>query len=276
MANKLELQVAEALQNDVGRGIVRLSSASSQRLGVTSGDIVKIKGGRETAAIVWQAHPQDEGLNIIRMDGLIRQNSKSSLGERVHVSKVEPKEAKKVVIAPTQEIRFSGDFERFVKQRLEGRPLFRGDNIMVGVLGTTITFVISTTNPDGVVQLTNGTNLEIRTKPVAAAVTGEIVRYEDIGGLKDEVTRVREMIELPMKHPELFEKLGIKPPKFAHLPIPKIFNLDSHSSRINTCACKISIERFFQPRLNLYYRRRIIDCSIYKFHSIYGLALHHV
>jgi len=211
-AKEIQLKVAEALQNDVGRGIVRLDLKSAKELGVSTGDIVEITGTKSTAAIVWQSHPQDEGLGIIRMDGLIRQNSGSSLGDKVKVRHADVNDAKKVVIAPTQEIRFSAEFEQFLKQRLEGRPLVQGDNIVVGVLGTTITFVVAATNPKGIVLMSDSTTLEIRESPMPVAV-GEAVRYEDIGGLKDEILRIREMIELPMKHPELFEKLGIKPPK---------------------------------------------------------------
>lgn len=214
MSKVRELRVAEALRSDVGRGIVRLSSDVIKDLGLTSGDVVLIKGKKETAAVVWQAHPQDDRLEIIRMDGFIRQNSKSSLGDKVKVSKADPEPADKITIAPTQEIRFSGDFENFLRQRLGGRPLVKGDSIVVGVLGSTITFIVASTKPDGVVLLNDTTNLAIKDKPATAAeVSAPRIRYEDIGGLGEEISRVRELIELPMKHPELFEKLGIQPPK---------------------------------------------------------------
>ncbi|MBD3388594.1 MAG: CDC48 family AAA ATPase [Candidatus Altiarchaeales archaeon] len=212
----IELKVAEALQNDVGRGIVRIDSESARKLDVTTGDIVEVSGGRTTAAKVWQSHQEDEGKDIIRMDGLLRQNSGSTLGDKVKVRKAELKSAKKVVIAPTRhEISFGEDFSSYVKQRvLMGRPLISGDAFYITVLGQAISFTVASTKPNGIVKITEYTNLEVKSKPMSVtSVPGLAVRYEDIGGLRDEVGRVREMVELPMKHPELFEKLGIKPPK---------------------------------------------------------------
>jgi len=209
----LDLRVAEALHNDVSRGIIRMDSSAMEALDLTSGDIVEIEGKKTTAAIVWPSHPQDFGLDIIRMDGLIRQNSDTSLGDKVKVRKAKPTPAKDITIAPTMhEIKFGEDFATHVKQRMIGRPLVKGDKISIGVLGQAIPFVVAATTPKGVVQIQDVTDLEIKGKPV---VVPEVpaVRYEDIGGLKEELGRVREMIELPMKHPELFERLGIKPPK---------------------------------------------------------------
>ena len=209
----MDLRVAEALHNDVSRGIIRMDSSAMEALDLTSGDIVEIEGKKTTAAIVWPSHPQDFGLDIIRMDGLIRQNSDTSLGDKVKVRKAKPTPAKDIIIAPTMhEIKFGEDFATHVKQRMIGRPLVKGDKISIGVLGQAIPFVIAATTPKGIVQIQDVTELEIKGKPV---VVPEVpaVRYEDIGGLREELGRVREMIELPMKHPELFERLGIKPPK---------------------------------------------------------------
>ena len=210
---ELRLKVAEALQNDVGRGIVRIDEYSMKTLGITSGDIIEIRGKKDTAAIVWPSHIQDSRLGIIRVDGLLRENSGSSLGDIVTVRKANVSHAKKVIIAPARhEVRFGGDFASHLRQRLLGRPLVKGDNLSIGVLGQAIPFVVAQTNPKGIVQIQNFTELEIKEKPMAVT-EAPTVRYEDIGGLKDEISRVREMIELPMKHPELFEKLGIEPPK---------------------------------------------------------------
>jgi transitional endoplasmic reticulum ATPase len=210
---KIDLRAAEALHNDVSRGIVRVDSSAMDTLDLTSGDIVEIEGKKTTAAIVWPSHPQDYGLDIIRMDGLIRQNSDSSLGDKVRVRKAKTSPAKEVTIAPTMhEIKFGEDFATHVKQRMIGRPLVKGDKISIGVLGQAIPFVIAATVPKGIVQIQDVTDLEIKGKPMIVP-EAPAVRYEDIGGLKDELGRVREMIELPMKHPELFERLGIKPPK---------------------------------------------------------------
>ncbi len=210
---KIALKVAEAMHNDVGRGIVRIDENSMTMLGIVSGDIVEIVGEKSTAAIVWPSHPQDYGLDIIRMDGLIRQNSGSSLGDRVEVKRVEFYAAKRIVIAPIKhEIKFGADFGSHLKQRLLGRPMVRGDNLSIGILGQAIPFIVANTDPKGIVQIHDATELEIKEKPMKVT-EAPAVRYEDIGGLKDEITKIREMIELPMKHPELFEKLGINPPK---------------------------------------------------------------
>jgi len=214
-AKEFKLKVAEALHSDVGRGIVRLSSDSAEKLGVITGDIVEITGKKTTVAKVWQAHPQDEGQDIIRMDGILRQNTQTSLGDKVAVKKADAADAKKVTIAPTRhEISFGGDFANYVKQKvLMGRPLLEGDNFIISVLGQSISFTAAATKPKGAVQVTETTEIDIRSKPMAVAAGAPAVRYEDIGGLKEEIARVRELIELPMKHPELFEKLGIQPPK---------------------------------------------------------------
>ncbi len=215
MEKELKLKVAEAMHNDVGRGIVRISSDAARRLGITTGDVVEIQGAKTTVAKVWQAHPQDEGLDIVRMDGILRQNSSSSLGNRVNVKKAVVNDAKSIVIAPTRhEISFGGDFANYVKQKiLMGRPLIQGDNFIITVLGQSISFTVTQTKPKGVVQVNDSTALDIKSTPQKVATGAPAVRYEDIGGLRDEIARVRELIELPMKHPELFEKLGIQPPK---------------------------------------------------------------
>lgn len=210
---QLELKVAEALQNDVGRGIVRIDEYSMRALDISSGDIVEIEGEKATAAIVWPSHIQDSRLGIIRMDGSLRQNSGTSLGDRVFVRKAEVGGAKKVIMAPTRhEIKFGGDFGTHLRQRLLGRPIVVGDTISIGVLGEAIPFMVIKTEPKGIIQVRDFTDFEVKEKPTSVTETPAI-RYEDIGGLKDEIARVREMVELPMKHPELFEKLGIKPPK---------------------------------------------------------------
>ncbi|WP_048053493.1 CDC48 family AAA ATPase [Pyrococcus horikoshii] len=212
---EIKLKVASAYQRDVGRGIVRIDRRSMRELGVSPGDVVEIIGTKNTAAIVWPAYPEDEGLGIIRMDGTIRKNAGVGLGDEVTIRKADVKEARKVVLAPTEPIRFGRDFVEWLHERLVGRPVVRGDYIKIGVLGQELTFVVTTTQPSGVVQITEYTDFDISEKPVKEVekrmTTG--VTYEDIGGLKDVIEKIREMIELPLKHPELFEKLGIEPPK---------------------------------------------------------------
>ncbi|NJE08618.1 AAA family ATPase [Thermococcus sp. M39] len=217
MADKKEikLKVASAYQRDVGRGIVRIDRKAMRTIGVQPGDIVEIIGTKNTAAVVWPAYPEDEGLDIIRMDGTIRKNAGVGLGDEVTVRKAEVKEAKKVVLAPTEPIRFGADFVDWLHSRLIGRPVVRGDYIKIGVLGQELTFVVTATTPAGIVQVTEFTEFTVSEKPVKeVAKTAALgVTYEDIGGLKDVIQKIREMIELPLKHPEIFEKLGIEPPK---------------------------------------------------------------
>ena len=153
------------MHNDVGRGIVRMDKAAMEYLGITSGDIVEVEGKKSTAAIVWPSHPPDFGLDIIRMDGLIRQNSDSSLGDKVRIVKSKAAPARDVTIAPTMhEIKFGDDFATHVKQRMINRPLVKGDKISIGVLGQAIPFVVIATNPKGVVQIQDLTS-EKRTRP---------------------------------------------------------------------------------------------------------------
>ncbi|ACJ16602.1 Hypothetical CDC48/VCP [Thermococcus onnurineus NA1] len=212
---EVKLKVASAYQRDVGRGIVRIDRKAMREIGVQPGDIIEIIGTKNTAAVVWPAYPEDEGLSIIRMDGTIRKNAGVGLGDEVTVRKAEVKEAKKAIVAPTEPIRFGHDFVEWLHSRLVGRPVVRGDYIKVGILGQELTFVVTATTPAGIVQITEFTDFTVSEKPVKevskTAALG--VTYEDIGGLKDVIQKVREMIELPLKHPEIFEKLGIEPPK---------------------------------------------------------------
>ena len=213
--NEIKLKVASAYQRDVGRGIVRIDRKSMRKIGVQPGDIIEVIGTKNTAAVVWPAYPEDEGLEIIRMDGTIRKNAGVGLGDEVAIRKAEVKEAQKVVLAPTEPIRFGQDFVDWFHSRLVGRPVVRGDYIRIGVLGQELTFVVTATTPSGVVQITEFTEFTISEKPVKEVTKTPAlgVTYEDIGGLKDAIQKIREMIELPLKHPEVFEKLGIEPPK---------------------------------------------------------------
>ncbi len=211
---EVELKVAEALQNDVGRGIVRLDTSTRDKLGISTGDIVEVAGKKTTGAIVWRAYSEDEGLGIIRMDGIIRQNADVALGDKIKLRKAAAGDAKKVILAPAQAIRFSSGFGDFVKRRLLGRPVVVNDRLVVGVLGTTLHFTVVQTIPARITRITDYTDIVVKEEPLKAEKGGiPTITYEDIGGLKEEVQKIREMIELPMRHPELFHKLGIEPPK---------------------------------------------------------------
>ncbi|MEM4195227.1 MAG: CDC48 family AAA ATPase [Candidatus Anstonellales archaeon] len=207
------LKVSEALQNDVGRGIARIDSKARNALGVSAGDVVLLIGKKQTPAIVWPAHPEDEGLGIIRMDGILRQNASVGLGDRIKVVKSEIKDASKVILAPREPIRYTPGFDQYVHRRLIGKPIMKGNILPVGVFGTAIPLVVMQTTPPGPVMVTEETKLSIKPEIVKELENVPTVTYDDIGGLKDAIAKIREMVELPLRHPELFERLGIEPPK---------------------------------------------------------------
>ncbi|MDP6139372.1 MAG: CDC48 family AAA ATPase [Candidatus Woesearchaeota archaeon] len=239
---EIKLKVAEAIQDDVNKGIVRVDSTLLNDMGVRPGDIVELEGERKTVAIADRAYPGDIGLNIVRMDGIIRKNSKTGIGEIIKVRKADVKEGKKVTIAPARKgivIRASPEI---FKQGLLGRAVAKGDIVSLG--GTRrrrssmmespfyedvfslldessmgfgfgdIKFIVVDTAPKQHTLITEQT--EVIFNPEAVEVKEELVpevTYEDIGGLNEEVKKVREMVELPLKHPEIFERLGIEAPK---------------------------------------------------------------
>ncbi len=207
------LKVAEAYHRDVGRGIARVDPEVMEKLGLQSGDVVEIIGKNRVPAIVWPGYPEDRGKGVIRIDGSIRSNAGVGIDDRVKIRKVTAKTAEKIVLAPTEPIRLMGG-EAYLLRILEGRPVIRGQKIRVEVFGHVLTFVITSTKPGGVVIVSRSTNIELKEKPVEE-VKRQVpsVTYEDIGGLKRELRLVREMIELPLRHPELFQRLGIDPPK---------------------------------------------------------------
>ncbi|MBO8180908.1 MAG: CDC48 family AAA ATPase [Archaeoglobus sp.] len=211
--NEITLRVAEAYYRDVGRGVARIDPAVMEKYGLQSGDIIEIIGKSTVPAIVWPSYPEDRGTGIIRIDGSIRSNAGVGIDDKVRIRKVAAKPAEKITLAPTEPVRLMGG-EAYLLRLLEGRPVIKGQKIRVEVFGHTLTFVITATRPSGVVVVTRNTAIELKEKPaeeVKRAVPD--VTYEDIGGLKRELRLVREMIELPLKHPELFQKLGIEPPK---------------------------------------------------------------
>ncbi len=209
----VRLKVAEAFRNDVGRGIVRVDGKVMEKLNQSSGQVVEIIGKKTTPAMVWRSHPQDEGLGLIRMDGFTRYNCGTSLGDKVVIKPSAPKDAQTIEFAPAEKLRISGNFNHYLKHRLMGRVFAKGDRIVVGVLGSSIPFVVTKTSPSGVVNISELTKVSVEGKPVEAEKVMPKITYEDIGALGKEITKIREMVELPMKHPELFKKLGIEPPK---------------------------------------------------------------
>ena len=207
------LKVAEAFQNDIGRGIARIDSKAKNELGVSTGDIIKLSGKKSALAIVWQAHPDDEGLDMIRMDGILRQNVGVGLGEKVKLEQVQTKVAKKIVLAPQEPVRYSVGFDQYVKKRLIGKALLKGNLLPVGIFGTSIPLVVAQVLPQGPVMVTEDTEVKINKEPIKEVKNVPNITYDDVGGMKDTIQKVREMIELPLRHPEIFERLGIDPPK---------------------------------------------------------------
>lgn len=213
MTDNITLKVYEAFQNDIGRGIIRIDSKRKSQLGVSTGDIVKLSGKKQALAIVWQAHPDDEGLDIIRMDGILRYNAGVGLGDRVRVEKAEVKEAKKIVLAPRENMRYSPGFEQYVKRKLIGKPIMKGNILPIGVLGTAIQLGVMQSFPQGGVIVNENTEIVIKEERAKELPNVPNITYDDVGGMKDTIRKMREMVELPLKHPELFERLGIEPPK---------------------------------------------------------------
>jgi transitional endoplasmic reticulum ATPase len=212
--SQVSLRVAEAQSRDVGRGIARIDPNVSSEIGLSAGDVVEIHGKKKTVAIYWPGYQEDTGKGIIRIDGYTRNNAGAGIDEKVDMKKVEAKEAKKITIAPTEPLRITGG-EEYLKQILENRVISRGDLIPLGIMGRRINLIVTGFQPPAAaVIVVPSTQVVLSDKP-AKALAMEVPRvtYEDIGGLTDEIRKVREMIELPLRYPELFERLGVEAPK---------------------------------------------------------------
>ncbi len=221
MSEPIRLKIVESLQEDVNKGIVRIDSSLMRTLGVAEGDYIIVKGERSTVASIARSLPGDIGLNIIRMDGLIRRNAKASIGEFVTIEKAEVQNAKQITIAPaTEGIKgIKVDNPLFFNILLEKRALLKGD--LISVRGNFVPFgdlkfLAVNTDPKNVaVIVTRETAVTCLEEPAELKEDSQVpeVSYEDLGGLDDEIKKIREMVELPLRHPEIFEKLGIEPPK---------------------------------------------------------------
>ncbi|MFC6903624.1 CDC48 family AAA ATPase [Halalkalicoccus tibetensis] len=223
--NEVQLEVAKAYPNDSGRGIARLDPDTLLHLKLSPGDIIEIEGGDTTAAKVWRADRQDWNTDTVRIDGFTRQNADVGIGERVTIRKAEATKAEKLVLAPPEEasVQFGSDAAGMVKRQILKRPVVERD--IVPVMSSTnhpfmrspgqaIPLIAVETEPEGVCLITEDTDVELREEPISGfEKAGSGITYEDIGGLQNEIQRVREMVELPMKHPQIFKKLGIEPPQ---------------------------------------------------------------
>ena len=225
MSNKdsaaTSLRVAKAIPSDVGHGRARISGEND--LDLKPGDIIEIKGEtKTTAAIYWRSRPEDTKMDIIRVDGIIRKNAGVSLGDRVTVSKVEAKICTKLVLSPVmankQKVKFGPGIEGFARRGLNKRPVVAGDRIFIPgmtLFAEALPFAVLQTTPKGIVQVNSDTDIVIKDEAIDDEDVGQSqgITYEDIGGIGSQLLKVREMIELPLKHPELFRRLGIDPPR---------------------------------------------------------------
>lgn len=212
----IQLRVSDSQYRDVGKGLARISHSLMAQLDLTAGDIIEINGKTRTAAKVWPGYPEDERKGIIRIDGTIRMNSGVRLDEFVSIKKIKPPTGTKVVVAPTQNIRGELD-SRFLLQILTGRPVSVGDSIRIQILGgNQIVFKVARVAPKqlNTVVVSGKTSIDLRTTPMSTEDEKIAqISYEDIGGLEDVIQKLREMIELPLRYPEIFEKLGVEAPK---------------------------------------------------------------
>lgn len=212
--SEVQLRVLDSKQRDVARGIARIDQRTMQKLGVSSGDAIEILGKKKTSAIAWPAYSEDQDPGIMRIDGFLRKNAGVSINEYVVVRKAEVKNAMSIVLAPVDiRLNVDEDFTNFVKNRLMDRTFVEGDTTLVMMLGHSLHFTVAKMQPHGIVKMTHDTRVQILTEPVAEAKGVPRTTYEDLGGLEEEIQRIREMVELPIRHPEIFQRLGIDPPK---------------------------------------------------------------
>ena len=209
----LTLRVADAYQRDVGRGIARVDPKVVDELGLTSGDVIQIVGKKKTTALSWPGYETDFGKGTIRIDGYLRNNAGVSIDDKVTIRKIEAKVAQRITLAPTEPLRIVGG-EDYLSQILEGRVLARGDYVPISVMGRKIDLVVTQTTPTAeAVIVTDQTEVTVGEQVKEAPRAIPRIAYEDIGGLRPVIQKVREMIELPLRHPELFERLGVEAPK---------------------------------------------------------------
>ena len=208
------LRVSEAISIDVGRGIARIDPEVAEKLKISAGDAIEIFGKRRTFALCWTAHPRDAGKGLIRIDGYIRENAGVSIDDKVKVRKISAKYAQGVTLAPTEPLRIVGG-EEYVKNILTGRIVAKGDSVPVRIMGRVINLVVTAYQPLADAVIVNEDTIVKISEKVYAATARAVPRitYEDIGGLREAIQKVREMVELPLRHPELFERLGVEAPK---------------------------------------------------------------
>ena len=210
----LTLRVAEAQARDAGRGIARIDPDNLEQLGAAIGDIVEIAGKGRTVAKAMPTYVADRGKGLIQIDGIVRENAQAGLDDKISVRVVDYQPARTIVLAPLDALKSwpEGRYSRYIAHRLEGLPVTAGDRVRVDLFGTRAQdFTVAEVSPKDVVIIQRSTAIKFKGEGAPSLRTS--ISYEDIGGLHREVQRIREMIELPLRYPEVFERLGIEPPK---------------------------------------------------------------
>ncbi|HEY7081076.1 MAG TPA: CDC48 family AAA ATPase [Nitrososphaeraceae archaeon] len=216
--NGTSLRVAEAEQSDVGRKIARVDPEVARQLELSTGDALEISSlAKKTTVLCWPAREKDRGKGLVRIDGYLRNRLDVGINDSVEIKKVQSKNAQKVTLAPTEPLRIVGA-EGYLKEYLLGSLLNTGDIIPLSIMGQNVDLVVISTKPSGPVLIEDSTEVTVSEeseKAVQVAKEGGVpsISYEDVGGIKNEVSRLREMIELPLRHPELFKRLGFEAPK---------------------------------------------------------------
>ena len=229
----MNLTVKPLKQKDAGRRLAAIDRVAADELDLSGGDFIRVEGSEGAAiARVWPGYPEDDGSGVIRIDGKLRQEASVGIDDRVTVEQVDVEPADRITVALPQRLGIRGNIDALIRRELGGQPVTEGQNVQLplgfGFMGgqsQAVPLKIAGTAPSGTVVVTDTTEIEVAEKPAEEIVSGAgagreagadgapDVTYEDIGGLDDELEQVREMIELPMRHPELFKRLGIDPPK---------------------------------------------------------------
>ncbi|MGQ9469732.1 MAG: CDC48 family AAA ATPase [Nitrososphaerales archaeon] len=209
----VQLKVAEARQRDVGKGRARLDINTMGALGVGAGDVIELIGKRSTPAIAWPSDPEDRLHGAVRIDGQTRKNAGVALNDYINVKMANVKKAKSLTLMPLNiKLGVDKEFSEFVRNRLKGMPVTEGDDISVVIFGSPILFNVAKVRPKAIVRIEQDTHLTILQEPLIEKGVHLRVTYEEIGGLREEIIRLREIVELPLRHPEVFQRLGIDPP----------------------------------------------------------------
>ena len=214
--NLSTLRVAEASQRDFGRGIARIDPENMKKMDIQTGDIIQIVGKKRTAAKVMPAYPENRGKDVIQIDGIIRNNAVVGIGDNACIGRINAEKAQRVVLAPIEQNqpRLRGEkHTEYARRLLEGLPLVEGDRVRLNLLDTNASFVVARIKPNSTAVIVHSTT-EIIIREKAMETERKIgTTYEDVGGVREQIQRIREMIELPLRHPEVFDRLGIEPPR---------------------------------------------------------------